>query len=82
MSKQPEPLRPLAPASGSATCCWILSDTGQHRMSPKLCGEPATHIEPIGRYTYCGEHAEKIADVFGYDQIDQIAPNDQSERLT
>ena len=72
MSNQPEQIRPLAPATGSApTCVWV-------RLKGKqLCGASATQREVVSGWTYCSEHASRVAEMFGYDQLDAIEPNDK-----
>jgi hypothetical protein len=59
-----------APGSGFR-CEWIEIST------PRLCGRPATHREPMTGATYCPDHAQQVADIFGYDAIDPITPNSE-----
>jgi len=70
MSDGMPPKSPLAPAPGSGhTCCLATL------RSERLCGKPATHRKPVSGWTYCQKHAQDVAEMFGYDQIDFISPN-------
>lgn len=73
---------PLAEAHGSAvpTCDWVVRDTENYRIRHELCGKASTHRDPFTRHTYCAEHTPVVADIFGFDTLDAIQPNDRTER--
>lgn len=49
-------------------CDWVLFEQN------RVCRLPATHYEPYSKRYFCHRHAPKVADMFGYDQLDQIKP--------
>ena len=66
------------PASAPApTCAWVNWQAPQG--SERLCGRPATHREVMSNLPYCAEHADEVAEMFGYEHLDAIAPNVKAE---
>lgn len=67
------PKLPSARPSGSAaTCDWIMWPN-EH----KLCGNPATHLNPPSGKRFCAKHVKRF---HGFGVLEAIPPNAAGER--